>query len=31
MYNILMCDDEKEIVEAVSIYLEAEGYKVFKA
>ena len=31
VYNILMCDDEKEIVEAVSIYLEAEGYNVYKA
>lgn len=31
MYNILICDDEKDIVEALSIYLEGEGYKVYKA
>lgn len=30
MYKILVCDDEKEIVEAISIYLSGEGYKVFK-
>ncbi len=29
--NILVCDDDKEIVEAIKIYLENEGYKVFKA
>lgn len=29
--NILVCDDDKEIVEAVAIYLENEGYKIFKA
>ena len=29
--NILVCDDDKEIVEAVSIYLEQEGYHVLKA
>ncbi len=29
--NILVCDDEKEIVEAIEIYLKNEGYKVFKA
>ncbi|WP_332648544.1 response regulator transcription factor [Lysinibacillus sp. 54212] len=29
--NILICDDDKEIVKAISIYLENEGYKVFKA
>lgn len=29
MYNILVCDDEKDIVSALRIYLEAEGYKVF--
>lgn len=29
--NILVCDDDKEIVEAVSIYLEQEGYRVLKA
>ena len=31
MYNILVCDDDKEIVEAIDIYLSTEGYKVFKA
>jgi len=29
--NILVCDDEKEIVEAIEIYLKHEGYDVFKA
>lgn len=29
--NILVCDDEKEIVEAIEIYLVNEGYHVFKA
>ena len=27
----MVCDDEKEIVEAISIYLENEGYSVFPA
>ena len=27
MYKILICDDEKDIVAALKIYLEAEGYK----
>ena len=31
MYNILVCDDDKEIVEAIAIYLESAGYSVFKA
>lgn len=31
MYNILVCDDDKEIVEAIDIYLAQEGYKVLKA
>lgn len=31
MYSILVCDDDKEIVEAISIYLLGEGYRVFKA
>lgn len=31
MYNILVCDDEKDIVSALKIYLEAEGYNVFTA
>lgn len=26
MYNILICDDEKDIAAALKIYLEAEGY-----
>ncbi len=29
--NILVCDDDKEILEAIKIYLENEGYQVFKA
>ena len=29
--TILVCDDEKEIVEAISIYLETDGFKVIKA
>ena len=31
MYNILVCDDDKEIVEAIDIYLTKEGYNVIKA
>ena len=31
MYNILVCDDEKDIVAALKIYLEAEGYSVVTA
>ena len=31
MYNILVCDDDKEIVEAIEIYLVQEGYNVLKA
>ena len=31
MYNILICDDEKDIVEALNIYLSSEGYSIFKA
>ena len=31
MYNILICDDEKDIVSALKIYLTAEGYNVFCA
>ena len=31
MYNILVCDDEKDIVSALTIYLTAEGYRVFPA
>ena len=31
MYNILVCDDEKDIVSALEIYLTSEGYRVFTA
>ncbi|WP_300410682.1 response regulator transcription factor [Lagierella sp.] len=31
MYNILVCDDEKNIVEAIEFYLEESGYNVYKA
>ncbi|MGN0427591.1 MAG: response regulator transcription factor [Agathobacter sp.] len=31
MYKILVCDDEKDIVSALRIYLTAEGYEVFEA
>lgn len=31
MANILICDDDKEIVDAIEIYLKSEGYKVYKA
>jgi DNA-binding response OmpR family regulator len=31
MYNILVCDDDKDIVSALKIYLSAEGYKVFES
>ncbi|MBU3876473.1 response regulator transcription factor [Faecalicatena sp. AGMB00832] len=31
MYNILVCDDDKEIVEAIEIYLTQEGYHILKA
>ena len=29
--TILVCDDDKEIVEAIEIYLSQEGYHVLKA
>ena len=29
--NILVCDDDKEILDAITIYLSNEGYKVYKA
>ncbi|MEL1135231.1 response regulator transcription factor [Desulfitobacterium sp. THU1] len=29
--NILVCDDDKEIVEAIKIYLTHEGYTIYKA
>lgn len=31
MMNILVCDDDKEIVDAIEIYLLQEGYNIFKA
>ena len=31
MYNILVCDDDKEIAKAIEIYLNKEGYKIIKA
>ena len=31
MYNILICDDSKDIVNALKIYLAPEGYKLFEA
>ena len=31
MYNILICDDEKDIVSALEIYLKAEGYNTVLA
>ena len=30
-YTILVCDDEKEITDAIEIYLTQEGYEVRKA
>lgn len=31
MYTVLVCDDDKEIVNAIQIYLSTEGYEVLKA
>ncbi len=31
MYNILICDDQPDIVNALKIYLGAEGYTLFEA
>ena len=31
MYNILICDDDKDIVSALDIYLTSEGYKTLRA
>ena len=31
MYNILVCNDDKAIVEAIEIYLSQEGYHILKA
>ena len=30
-YNVLVCDDERDILDAIEIYLKAEGYRVFTA
>ena len=29
--TVLVCDDEKDIVSALEIYLKSEGYEVLKA
>ena len=31
MYNILVCDDEKEIADAIELYLQREGFNILKA
>ena len=31
MYNILICDDQTDIVNALKIYLAPEGYRLFEA
>lgn len=31
MYKVLVCDDDKEIVDAIEIYLSQEGYEIIKA
>ena len=31
MANILVCDDDREIVDAIEIYLSQDGYQIFKA
>jgi len=31
MYNVLVCDDEKDIVSALKIYLKSDGYQVYEA
>ena len=31
MYNILICDDERDIVSALKIYLSGEDYRIFSA
>lgn len=31
MANILVCDDDREIVDAIEIYLSQDGYHIFKA
>ncbi|MDE8735329.1 response regulator, partial [Eubacteriales bacterium DFI.9.88] len=31
MYNILICDDEKDIVSAIKIYLASNDYHLYEA
>lgn len=31
MYNILICDDDREIVNAIDIYLSEQGYQTYRA
>ena len=31
MYTILICDDDRDIVSALDIYLTSEGYQTIKA
>ena len=31
MYTVLVCDDDREIVDAIEIYLRPEGYRILKA
>ena len=31
MYNVLVCDDEKDIVSALRIYLTSDGYQGYEA
>ena len=31
MYNVLVCDDQPDIVNALKIYLQPEGYRLFEA
>jgi DNA-binding response OmpR family regulator len=31
MYNVLICDDQRDIVNALKIYLTPEGYRLFEA
>lgn len=31
MYTILICDDDRDIVSALDIYLSSEGYQTLKA
>ena len=31
MYQILICDDDRDIVSALDIYLTSEGYRTLKA